>query len=95
MTTSRPSFYVADGNLRREAPSYVERQSDVNLCICLRAAELCNMLDSRQMGKSSKMVLLDRCLEHGQEGRDRWVGWPIVTSNLLKIAQAQAADQAR
>ena len=31
-----------------------------------------------------------RCLEHGDAGMGRWVGWAIVTSNLWKIAQAQA-----
>jgi IS5 family transposase len=38
---------------------------------------------------------LGRCLEHGEAGLGRWVGWGIVTANLAKIAQAQAARQAR
>jgi IS5 family transposase len=38
---------------------------------------------------------LDCCLEHGEAGMGRWVGWAIVTSNLVKIAQAQAAHPAR
>ena len=36
----------------------------------------------------------DRCGEHGEAGLGRWVGWAIVTSNLVQIAQAQAARQA-
>jgi transposase, IS5 family len=36
---------------------------------------------------------LDRCLEHGEAGLGRWVGWGIVTANLAKIAQSQAARQ--
>jgi transposase, IS5 family len=36
----------------------------------------------------------DRCREKGAAGLGRWVGWAIVTSNLVQIAQAQAARQA-
>jgi transposase, IS5 family len=36
----------------------------------------------------------DRCLERGEAGLGRWVGWAIVTSNLVQIARAQAARQA-
>jgi transposase, IS5 family len=38
---------------------------------------------------------LRRCLEQGEAGLGRWVGWGIVSANLAKIAQAQAARQAR
>ncbi len=34
---------------------------------------------------------LDCCLEHGDEGMGRWVGWGIVTHNLAKIAQTVGA----
>ena len=34
---------------------------------------------------------LDRCLDHGEDGMERWVGWGIVTANLAKIAETQAA----
>jgi IS5 family transposase len=33
---------------------------------------------------------LGRCLEHGEAGMGRWVGWGIVTANLAKIAHTQA-----
>jgi IS5 family transposase len=36
---------------------------------------------------------LDRCLDHGEAGMGRWVGWGIVTANLAKIAETQAARQ--
>jgi IS5 family transposase len=36
---------------------------------------------------------LDRCQEHGEAGMGRWVGWGIVTANLAKIAETQAARQ--
>ncbi len=38
---------------------------------------------------------LARCLDHGEEGMGRWVGWGIVTANLAKIAETQAARQAK
>jgi len=37
---------------------------------------------------------LGRCLEHGEDGMERWVGWGIVTANLAKIAETQAVRQA-
>jgi IS5 family transposase len=37
---------------------------------------------------------LDRCRDHGEDGLGRWVGWGIVTANLVQIARAQAARQA-
>jgi IS5 family transposase len=36
---------------------------------------------------------LARCLDHGEEGMGRWVGWGIVTANLAQIAATQAARQ--
>jgi IS5 family transposase len=37
---------------------------------------------------------LSRCLEHGEAGMGRWVGWGIVVANLRQIARVQAARQA-
>jgi IS5 family transposase len=36
---------------------------------------------------------LGRCLDHGEDGMERWVGWGIVTANLAKIAETRAARQ--
>jgi hypothetical protein len=36
---------------------------------------------------------LDRCLDHGEDGMGRWVGWGIVTANLAQIAATQVARQ--
>ncbi|MBI4320437.1 MAG: ISNCY family transposase [Chloroflexi bacterium] len=36
---------------------------------------------------------LDRCLNHGEDGFEAWVGWGILTSNLNKIAETQVARQ--
>ena len=34
---------------------------------------------------------LDRCLYHGQDGFERWIGWGLIAHNLLKIGTALAA----
>lgn len=38
---------------------------------------------------------LGRCRDHGEDGMGRWVGWGIVTANLAKIAETQAARQTK
>jgi IS5 family transposase len=35
---------------------------------------------------------LDRCRDHGEAGFEKWVGWGVVTSNLVQIARATAAQ---
>jgi transposase, IS5 family len=37
---------------------------------------------------------LDLCLDHGEEGMERWVGWGILAHNLRQISRTQAARQA-
>ena len=37
---------------------------------------------------------LDRCLDYGEEGMGRWVGWGIVAHNLRQIARRQVERQA-
>jgi IS5 family transposase len=37
---------------------------------------------------------LDRCLDHGEDGMGRWVGWGILAHNLRQISRTQAALQA-
>lgn len=34
---------------------------------------------------------LDVCLDHGDDGFGRWVGWGIVTANLVRIARTEVA----
>lgn len=34
---------------------------------------------------------LARCLNHGEEGMERWVGWGVITHDLKQIAQVTAA----
>src|SRR2546430_13996457 len=56
MSIDTPGFYVTGGTLRRDSPSYVERQADSDLYEGLLTGEFCYVLTSRQMGKSSLMV---------------------------------------
>ena len=56
MTDHPLSFYVTGGTLPPDAPSYVEREADHTLLDGLRRGELCHVLTSRQMGKSSLMI---------------------------------------
>jgi transposase, IS5 family len=37
---------------------------------------------------------LDRCLDHGEEGMERWVGWGVLAHNLRQIARRQVERQA-
>ena len=38
---------------------------------------------------------LDCCLNHGEDGFGRWVGWGILTANLARISRTVAARQAK
>ena len=38
---------------------------------------------------------LGHCLEHGEAGLGRWVGWGILTHNLAQIARRQVERPAR
>ncbi len=38
---------------------------------------------------------LDVCLNHGEEGFGRWVGWGIVVANLAKIAETLVGRAAK
>ena len=37
---------------------------------------------------------LDRCLDHGQEGFDKWVGWGVIAGNLAVMGRTLAAKAA-
>ena len=48
--------YQVGGTLHATDPTYVERQTDIDLLEALIAGQFCYVLNSRQMGKSSLMV---------------------------------------
>jgi len=49
-------FFQVGGTLSEDAPSYIERQADLQLLAALERHEFCLVLGPRQMGKSSLMV---------------------------------------
>lgn len=77
--TSGTDFYVTGGTLRPDAPSYVERKADRDLCEGLLNGEFCYVLTSRQMGKSSLMVRT--------VGRLRQEGVTVAVLDLTAIGQ--------
>jgi hypothetical protein len=48
--------YVVGGDLKPQSPTYVTRQADDELYKALSSGELCYLLNSRQMGKSSMKI---------------------------------------
>lgn len=85
MTAGGTNFYTTGGTLRPDAPSYVERQADLDLLDGLQQGEFCYVLTSRQMGKSSLMVRTANKL--------REAGAHIVILDLTAIGQNLSAEQ--
>src|SRR2546425_8858702 len=79
------SFYVIGGTLRRDAPSYVQRQADKDLYDGLTQGQFCYVLTSRQMGKSSLMVRT--------AARLREAGVAVAVLDLTAIGQNLTAEQ--
>jgi IS5 family transposase len=44
-----------------------------------------------RIGILRRVYGFDRCPEHGCDGVQRWVGWGVLTANLVTIARATAA----
>src|SRR4029079_6751191 len=85
MDRAETPFYTAGGTLRSDAPSYVERRADRDLCEALGRGEFCYVLTSRQMGKSSLMV--------GTAARLREEGVHVAVLDLTAIGQNLSPEQ--
>lgn len=77
------SFYVVGGTMRPGTASYIERTADTELPKHLLAGELCYVLTSRQMGKSSLMARTHRRLQE--------MGVHSVTVDLTMIGADEAS----
>lgn len=84
-TETGGDFYVTGGTLRHDAPSYVERRADRDLCEGLLKCEFCYVLTSRQMGKSSLMVRAVKRLRDG--------GVSVAVLDLTAIGQNLSLEQ--
>src|SRR3974390_1434834 len=82
---SAGDFYVTGGTLRPDAPSYIERRADKELCEGLMCGEFCYVLTSRQMGKSSLMVRTVKRL--------REEGVAVAVLDLTAIGQNLTIEQ--
>src|SRR5579859_2679202 len=59
-----PDFYITGGTIPPDARSYIAREADDALLDALLHQQLCYVLNSRQMGKSSLCVRTRAALEH-------------------------------
>jgi hypothetical protein len=84
-TISRDSFFIAGGTLRRDAACYVPRAADEDLCSALHRGEICYVLTSRQMGKSSLMVRT--------AARLREDGFSVTVLDLTSLGQNLTSEQ--
>jgi tetratricopeptide (TPR) repeat protein len=78
-------FFQVGGALEPGAPSYVVRQDDEELMHAVLAGQYCNVLASRQMGKSSLMVRTVHRLQ--EEGMRR------VFIDLTRMGTGVSADE--
>lgn len=79
--------YRVGGSLAADDPTYIERESDTHLYAALRQGELCYVLASRQMGKSSLRLRVRQRLESGGYGRCATIDLTRIGSRHLTMQQ--------
>jgi len=79
------NFFVTGGTLPPDAPSYIERQADLDLLEGLLRGEYCYVLTTRQMGKSSLMVRTAEKL--------RAAGVGVRIADLTSVGQNLTVEQ--
>lgn len=77
-------YFVVGGTLKPSHPSYVQRQADRNLLHYAETGELCYVLTTRQMGKSSLMTRTSK------ELRQRNIRTAIVDLSMKNTTAAEA-----
>lgn len=77
--------YQAGGSLEYQHPTYVVRQADFDLYQALKALEVCYVLNSRQMGKSSLRVRTMKILQAE--------GIPCASIDITQIGSQSATAE--
>jgi AAA-like domain len=87
--SERPNgFFVTGGALEPDSPCYVERDADKELFQKCKAGELCYVLTSRQMGKTSLMARTAQSLQREEQ-------ISVATVDLSQVGQDLTDEQKR
>ncbi|MGF1459412.1 MAG: AAA-like domain-containing protein [Leptolyngbyaceae cyanobacterium] len=79
--------YQVGGSLAVDNPTYIERQADLDLYAALLRGELCYVLTSRQMGKSSLRLRTRHRIHHAGDGRCASVDMTRIGSENITANQ--------
>ncbi|MBE7386129.1 MAG: AAA-like domain-containing protein [Leptolyngbya sp. SIO1E4] len=79
--------YCVGGSLAIDDPTYIERSADDTLYTSLLRGEVCYVLTSRQMGKSSLRLRTRHRLERAKQGRCASIDLTRIGSQQLSLEQ--------